>query len=504
MGLNLKAGLIAQLINKLQDVVLIVNSEGLMLHQYGKSFPASDLSFVFYKKDWEKIKNFMVSEDVSKGKILNLEVEIKNAKFTGWYLAKVGALNKDDQGEVNYFIALENIQAFKQREELLIEAKEKAESHERIKSSFLANMSHEIRTPMSSIVGFAELSKEVDDEKERVQYLNIIKRSGEHLLNIINDIIDISKIESGMIDIKIQRMDLNELIDELVGIYKSDARLNAEQVRIVAKKPLENDEANILTDRTRLRQILSNLIDNAVKFTNKGEIEIGYQLIDKTGKMNTPELRIFVKDSGQGIPPSQMELIFDRYHQVREMDEAKGSGLGLSIVDALVHKLGGKIRVKSDVGKGSEFSLYIPYLQRKREREDDAESKQKASEKPYLKGRHILIAEDVPANFKFISAVLKGSLAKLTWVKNGKDAVQAVLDGTKFDLILMDLQMPIMNGYIASGHIKTIDPKLPIIALTAYAVEGDMEKALEAGCDDYLSKPVSIPDLYAKLNVFIG
>jgi CheY-like chemotaxis protein len=110
----------------------------------------------------------------------------------------------------------------------------------------------------------------------------------------------------------------------------------------------------------------------------------------------------------------------------------------------------------------------------------------------------------VPANFKFISAVLKGSLAKLTWVKNGKDAVQAVLDGTKFDLILMDLQMPIMNGYIASGHIKTIDPKLPIIALTAYAVEGDMEKALEAGCDDYLSKPVSIPDLYAKLNVFIG
>jgi len=504
MNFNISTHLSAQIINKLLKTVFVINSEGKVLESYGFLFNINNIQSLLHSKDWHKIKQFLLAKSDDDSSALEMEIEISHHKESRWYLMKMGAVEAGDEKDMRFFMALQDIQMFKLREESLRKEKERAEAQEKIKSSFLANMSHEIRTPMSSIVGFAELSKTVDNEEERQQYLNIIKRSGEHLLNIINDIIDISKIESGMIDIKIQRMDLNDLIDELVGIYQSDSRLNTDQVSIIANKNLSNDQVNILSDRTRLRQILSNLIDNAVKFTTKGKIEIGYELIKKADKSKTPEIRIYVKDTGQGIPKSQLELIFDRYHQVREMDETKGSGLGLSIVDALVSKLGGKIEVKSKVGKGSEFSILIPYLQRRKETEDISEENNEKSEKPYLKGRHILIAEDVSANFKFISSVLKGTQAKLSWVKNGKDAVQAVLDGTKFDLVLMDLQMPVMNGYIASGHIKTIQPKLPIIALTAYAVEGDMEKALEAGCDDYLSKPVSIPDLFEKLRLFIG
>jgi len=363
-------------------------------------------------------------------------------------------------------------------------------------------MSHEIRTPMNSIIGFSDLIERTNDEEEKKQYLDIIRSSGQFLLNIINDIIDISKIEAGLLDIKVQRVKINDLIKELTDIYSSDPRIKNE-VKIIPHLPLQNGDSVILTDSTRIRQVLSNLLDNAVKFTSKGKIEIGYELIEKKTDQKIPHLRFFVKDSGIGIPKQDLKLIFDRYHQVREGDESKGSGLGLTIVDALVKKLGGGMKVESEVGKGSEFSFEIAYLQRAK-RKTKGNVSELGHEAPELKGRHILIAEDVDANYRFVAAIMRQTHAKLSWAKNGKEAVEFMLNNKNIDLVLMDLRMPVMDGYKAAEHIKTLYPKIPIIALTAYAVDGDMEKALEAGCDDYLSKPINIAEFYSKLNFYLN
>ena len=503
MGILNNTQLKTRLFTQLHEIIIIFNYSGNFIESNQSNFKTDNIQSLFRPKDWQKIiKQLRIIDE--KGLLSSeLELELKMPNGSFWHLCKIGNTKEKMNNEPLYFMALQNIQWLINREENLIKAKEKAEAQEKTKTSFLANMSHEIRTPMNSIIGFAELLKSAENKEERTQYINIIKSSGTHLLNIINDIIDISKIESGILNIKAQRSNINQLIKDLSGIYKSDSRLFADNVKIITHLELSDDDAYILTDGTRLRQILSNLIDNAVKFTTKGTIEIGYKILKKEEGKIAQLIQFYVQDSGPGIPKNEQGLIFDRFHQVREGDESKGSGLGLAIVDALVKKLGGEISLESELKKGSRFMFNIPFLQRKKEIVE-LESKSDAEPKPNLKGKHILIAEDVPANFKFISAVLKGTHAKLTWVQNGKDAVEAVLKNNCYDLILMDLRMPIMDGYKASGHIKTIDTKLPIIALTAYAVEGDMEKALEAGCDDYLSKPIAIPSLYKKLNFFIN
>jgi len=489
------------LITQLFDLIFIIDHKGLITESKQSELLNINIQSLLSAKDWKQIKQHIGNRKANGPPFVTMELEMKLPKQTIWYLAKIGQVDEVQSKKNLFYIFLQSIQQQKEREESLIKTKEHAESQEKIKSSFLANMSHEIRTPMNSIIGFAELLESAE-QKEKAQYIDIIKSSGTHLLNIINDIIDISKIESGMLNIKAERTNINDLLTELCGIYQSDSRLDKNKTKILTKKPLSNDEAFILTDHTRLRQILSNLLDNAVKFTQEGIIEIGYKIFDEKENKTESLISFYVKDTGHGIPKSEQELIFHRFHQVSEGDETKGSGLGLAIVDALVEKLGGSMSLQSEIGKGSKFSFSIPYLQRKEEIKQSKNTKDVP--KPMLKGRHILVAEDVAANYKLISAVLRGTHAKLTWVKNGKEAVEAVLKGENFDLVLMDMQMPIMDGYQASTHIKSIDAKLPIIALTAYAVDGDMEKALEAGCDDYLSKPIPIPELYKKIDFFVN
>ncbi|NPD47211.1 MULTISPECIES: hybrid sensor histidine kinase/response regulator [unclassified Lentimicrobium] len=491
-----------KIFEKLNDIIFLVDSSGRLLETNYRKEQLYNVQTIFQDKDWKNIQRIIHSELKESDPSIELEMELLMEDKRVWYRCRVGCIEKCEDNNALYLIALNSIQKQKTREEELINAKEKAESQEKLKTSFLANMSHEIRTPMNSILGFSDLIQRSEDRTERRQYLDIIKSSGRYLLNIINDVIDISKIESGLIDIKVHRVDINEMISELADIYRSDPRLQTKDVEIIPIMPLKNADALILTDKTRLRQILSNLIDNAVKFTHKGHIEIGYQLLEKQKQDRTPHIQFFVKDSGLGVPKSDQALIFDRFHQVREGDQAIGSGLGLAIVKALVTKLGGKLSLVSENGKGSQFSFLIPYLQRSKESDKEVDSSSNV-EVPDLKGRHILIAEDVDANYKFVSAVLRKTYVKLTWVKNGKDAVEAVIENDKFDLILMDLRMPIMDGYKASEHIKIIQPKIPIVALTAFAVEGDMEKALEAGCDDYLTKPINIPDFFGKLNFYL-
>ncbi|OYT15026.1 MAG: hypothetical protein B7C24_15255 [Bacteroidetes bacterium 4572_77] len=493
-----------ELLSRLNDMVFIIDFQGKVLDSGKEGLSIENIQSVLSKKDWEIISSIIAKDLSEKDQLVEMELELKINKKLRWFWCKMGVVSEVNNKEKEFFLGFCDIQQLKEKEENLRKEKEKAESQEKIKTSFLANMSHEIRTPMNSIIGFSELVKETDDLEEKNQYIDIIKTSGQYLLNIINDIIDISKIESGILDIKVQRTNVNDLIDKLCNIYLEDKRLNTDKVKLYSIKTLDTESATILTDPTRIRQILSNLIDNAIKFTTKGSVEIGYQLKKGSSVHPNGEICFYVKDTGPGIRKSEQDLVFDRFHQVREGDEIRGSGLGLAIVEALVSKLGGKIIVDSVYGEGSTFSFCIPYLKREKDPIIGGKIKKTTVTKPNLKNKHVLVAEDVPANFKFISAVLRGTNAKLTWAKNGKEAVEFVLSGTEFDMVLMDLRMPIMDGYKASAHIKTIAPKLPIVALTAFAVDGDMEKALEAGCDDYLSKPVSIPDLYAKFRLFLG
>jgi len=499
---NIDLSLYQKIVEKLNDSFFIVDIHGEINYCSNTAYKnTSNIQTLFTRKDWNKIQKIIKNESKEESTAIEFDVEIQKNEHAVWHLCKIVCLENCDTNAL-FLIVLENIQTRIQREESLIQAKEQAEAQEKIKSSFLANMSHEIRTPMNSIIGFSDIIQRSNDEEEKQQYLDIIKSSGQFLLNIINDIIDISKIEAGLLDIKVQRVNINDLIKELCDIYNSDPRI-ADQVKVAPHLPLKNEDSVILTDSTRLRQVLSNLLDNAVKFTSKGSIEIGYDVHEKRKKEQVPSLRFYVKDTGIGIPKQDLKLIFDRYHQVREGDDSKGSGLGLTIVDALVKKLGGGMKVKSKEGKGSEFSFEIAYLQRAKKKKS-SELSDRGFEAPELKGRHILIAEDVDANYRFVAAIMRLTHAKLSWAKNGKEAVEYMLKNKQVDLVLMDLRMPVMDGYKAANHIKTLYPKLPVIALTAFAVDGDMEKALEAGCDDYLSKPINIPEFYSKMNFYLN
>jgi len=503
MNLLSNPSLYDKLISKVFDILFIIDSNGFILDT-NKEYHFLNIEALFSAQDLKNILTLINKSIDEHSAIKNIDIEVLIDKSPVWHKCRIGYFDVNKNGKPLYFLSLCNIQKQKDREHQLISDKEHAEAQEKTKTSFLANMSHEIRTPMNSIIGFADLIKNATDEDEKIQYLDIIKSSGQYLLNIINDIIDISKIESGILNIKVQRVNINQLLNELCDIYQSDKRLDSKKVKITTQTPLKDSDSFIITDQTRLRQVLSNLIDNAVKFTAKGSITIGYEILDKENGEKLKRIRFFIKDTGQGIPKAEQDLVFHRFHQVREGDEIKGSGLGLAIVHALVEKLGGQIKVKSTLGVGSEFEFAIPLIKRDSDQNPNKNNEMEDVDKPILEGFHIMIAEDVSANYKLISAVLRGTKAKLTWAQNGKEAVEIILDGTDIDLILMDLRMPIMDGYTASRHIKTINPKIPILALTAFAGEGDMEKALDSGCDDYLTKPLSIPTLYKKLKVFLS
>ena len=499
--LLLNAKMYKDIFERLNDMIFLVDSFGRVYDSNQRQFYPKNIQEIMSIKDWEFIQSKIQKGLKISDPIIDIEVELKLSGNRNWYLCRLICV-QTEVDLADYLLAFQNIQPQKEREESLIEAKEIAESQESIKGRFLANMSHEIRTPMNSIIGFSELMYRSKDKDEQSMYLDIIKSSGQFLLNIINDVIDISKIESGQLDIKVQRVDVNEMINELFEIYNTDTRLHRGQVEIITQKPFQIGSDLILTDKTRLRQVLSNLMDNAVKFTQKGTIKLGYELVNNT-KSKPSQIRFFVKDTGIGIPKNQQQMIFDRFHQIQEGDVATGSGLGLSIVQALVHKLGGEIQLQSEDGIGSEFSFKIPYIQRVANPLINTHQEE-GVEVPELSGHHILVADDVDANFKFVSASLRSSHVKLTWVKNGKEAVEAVINNNDFDLILMDLRMPVMDGYKASEQIKILQPKIPIIGLSVGSTKGEMEKALEAGCDDYLAKPISIPKFYQKLSFYLN
>jgi PAS domain S-box-containing protein len=378
-------------------------------------------------------------------------------------------------------------------EHQLIEAKEKAEGSDRLKSIFLANMSHEIRTPMNGIIGFSELldKPNLSDEK-RKYYISLIQSRSRDLLELINDIIDLSRIESGQMNINETDINPDDVLNELIPFFQSKiAKLQKKQLEIRKTGNFENKEINIISDGIKVKQILINLIDNAIKFTDKGYVEIGYKIVDT-------DIIWHVIDTGLGIPKNKQKIIFERFRQADEATTPvySGAGLGLAICKAYVQLLKGKIWVESDPGNGSGFYFSLPFLP----------SLNKKSEILYnvkaelnIKGKKILIVEDDPLSALFLEEILSETGAIIITAKDGRKAIDTFVATEDIDLVLLDIQLPEVSGYQVAREMKLIRKHVPIIAQTAYATLEDKKKCLYAGCIDYLQKPIESKELLNKL-----
>ena len=399
--------------------------------------------------------------------------------------------------------------ALKEMLKQLIKAKDKAEESDRLKSAFLANMSHEIRTPMNGILGFSELLKDPDlTGGQQLEYIRIIENSGKRMLNIINDIVDISKIEAGLMKIDSKESDINEQIEYIYTFFKPE--VEAKGMKLFFKNPLSAKESIINTDREKLYAILTNLVKNAIKYSTKGSIELGYQLkiekeSDNTDKKGNIVLEFYVKDTGIGIPKERQEAIFERFIQADIADKMayQGAGLGLSISKAYVEMLGGKIWVESEEGKGSCFYFTLPY------HTDSFEETIDRQPIPLMKNDivrklKILIAEDDEVSDSMLSIMLREFSNKILHAETGLETIKVCQDNPDIDLILMDIRMPEMGGYEATHKIREFNKEVIIIAQTAHGLSGDREKSLESGCNDYIAKPINRTELLALIQKYFG
>jgi len=375
-----------------------------------------------------------------------------------------------------------------ERTKELLKAKEQAEESDRLKSAFLANMSHEIRTPMNGILGFAELLKEPGlTGKEQQDYIRIIEKSGARMLNIINDIVDISKIEAGLMKLEIQDSNVNEQIQDIYTFFKPE--VEAKGIILSFHTPLPTIEAILKTDREKVYAILTNLVKNAIKYSNTGIIEIGYNKRDS-------DLEFYVKDTGIGIPNDRHGAIFERFIQADIPGEwaQQGAGLGLSITKAYVEMLGGKIRVASQVGVGSTFYFTLPY-NAVPINEPVVQQIVPSENNDLIRKLKILIAEDDKVSEMLIDKTLKTFGKEIIKARTGVEAIEACKKNPDIDLVMMDIRMPDMGGYDATRQIRKFNKEVVIIAQTAHGLYGDREKAIEAGCNDYIAKPINKAEL---------
>ncbi len=447
----------------------------------GKSFSAF-LPSEIYKRDLEEFARNLEGESASEYETNHITKDGKELTllFNAIPLADQHGNLIGTQGTAI------DITRQKQAEAELVSAKEKAEENDRLKSAFLANMSHEIRTPMNGILGFARLLQEPKlSGEEQQEYIRIIANSGVRMLNIINDIIDISKIESGQMKVGVQESNINEQIEYIYTFFKPEVERKGLQFSL--RNSLSSKESIIKTDREKVFAILTNLVKNAIKFCDNGSIELGYV---KKGS----NLEFFVRDTGIGILQDRQQAIFERFIQADISDKRafQGAGLGLTITKAYVEMLGGKIWLESEPGKGSTFYFTLPYITRLEEKVSVEEVGLGEGKETLNKKLKILIAEDDEISEKLITILVNPFRKEVLIANSGVEAVETCRNNPDIDLVLMDIQMPGLNGYEATRQIRQFNKDIIIIAQTAFGLIGDREKALEAGCNDYIAKPLDL------------
>lgn len=430
-------------------------------------------------------------ESLQKGLIQRISIELRmniNEKGYIWCEINAGARSRGKNSSITKWLGfLTIIQKRKDNEAQLVEALKKAEESDKLKSAFLANVSHEIRTPLNAIVGFSELIANTEDTEDKNYYLDIVKTNNNLLLNLINDILDLSKIESGRIDLTETAVNVEELCREICHVHQMKAPPEVKVIFDNTCPPLI-----VLTDRNRLLQLYSNLVSNAIKNTVAGSITVGYKPCEK-------EVEFYVRDTGKGIPKDKQTIIFNRFEKLHS--NAQGFGLGLSICKSILEKMEGSIRLTSEEGKGSEFRFTLPYKTATLKQQNIPAELPSTSSKQHASEFTILVAEDIDSNYELLKA-LYGKKYNLLWAQNGIEAIN--LFSTEHpDLILMDMQMPELSGIEAAQIIREVSPDIPIIALTAYSYESDKEAALAAGCNELVTKPFHTRHLESILDKYL-
>jgi PAS domain S-box-containing protein len=386
----------------------------------------------------------------------------------------------------------------------LVDAKEKALSAERAKSTFLANMSHEIRTPLNAIIGFSDILANADLDPSDKEYADIVSKSAKSLMHIINDVLDISKIESGKLDLESKSFEFDAFLSQIVNLFSMQAK--NKDIKFVFQSDASFPK-NVVADPTRLQQVLSNLLSNAMKFTPEhGEVSFSVKTISKSE--NSARLEFKIADSGIGISKEQLEYIFKPFSQADSGISRKfgGTGLGLAICADIVELMGSKIDVKSELGKGSSFSFEIDLSVEDQDHSANYQDSEQTNTQDFS-DVSVLVAEDNVNNQKLINILLNNLNISASIVENGEKAVEAYKNNV-FKLILMDINMPVKDGVSAANEIRKLQDeglyyKVPIVALTANSIAGDREKYLESGFDGYLSKPIDFDALKETLKKYI-
>jgi len=476
----------------------------LVIDKEGRINDCNDTSLKMFKVKNKRnlldknIENFVQSRvdngpaeilpEVKANRLTKSQFVIKRIDLTSFNAELTGRLIHDNTSDGgSYIIVVSDVTERMKFIENLKAAKLKAEESDTLKTAFLTNMSHEIRTPMNSIIGFSNLLMDSNlIVEKRNEYLSHILQSSSLLLNLIDDIIDISKIEAEQLNFNPEVFMLNEVVSLRYNEFSEVNKSNDLEFRL--NLPENSEDIACKTDLQRLRQVMGNLLSNAVKFTKKGFIELGYEL-DQSG--DEVIAKFFVKDSGIGIKPEMHEIIFERFRQVDDSRTRSfgGTGLGLAICKKLVDLMNGRIWVESEYGEGSTFYFTLPVF--KLDRKLEATKRVNGKKKYDWQSKSLLIAEDENSNYELMKATLQSTGIKLIRAVNGEEAVEMVQNNAAIDLVLMDIRMPKINGYDATRQIKSIRKDLPVLATTAYAMTEDEDKSLKAGCDMYISKPIS-------------
>jgi PAS domain S-box-containing protein len=465
---------------------------------------SASVQTIFAQTDYSDFTRTVNQMDSTYNTVKNREFDMVRASGD-FFPAEISMalIPKSEQGEKLYVSIIKDITSRKIFEDNLNEARQKAEEADKLKSAFLANMSHEIRTPMNAIVGFSNMLTDEDiSEKEREEYSGYIASNSSILLTLIDDIIDISKIEAGQLKIKQKTTTVAAIMDEVTAPTKEHLKMyDKSDIELITDCDNALRETPIKTDKTRVIQVLTNLLTNAAKFTEQGHILCKAGIVKIYDKKF---LRFQVSDTGIGIRAENIDKIFNQFYRIEHNDvsEYRGTGLGLALSKKLLTLMGGKIEVESEAGKGSTFTFYIPYRPAPEALSDNA-LLSTPRRKNNWKGKTIIIAEDDFTNYKFLESLFMPTGATLIHAHNGREAIDFFQSEPDTDIILMDIRMPEVDGYEATQKIKSMKPEIPIIAVTAFAMEGEKQEIMNFQFDDYVSKPINNEQLFSKMNFFM-